>query len=369
MELTTEFSETNCSIKKIHIQDLERKNVDNQIDPSSKNVKGMLDLREATSWKTKDGEEYTESNIYALYESGPKIKYWCSNYFIAPYLHAYNNHQDVVFSVNDLWSIITLMTSKYIDDHGEELRSKIVSHEGKKELTVIEYADSCEESLQMEKQWDYFFEQMHRQIKENTKDGVVDVLENNFSVSNTFYKLFSTVTIMNSFKKYFEYGRMILGCGIPNVYLEGTLDDWILLKNKISSLSCFAVSESENDWLNLYIKKVSVIIDKFIDTYNGNVDVSFWNNIMTTEVFRIGSGGDTQTTMEGWITHFLGIYTKINDFDDVKNHKMIVPVKLLNELTNTKKDLTLYGAFTGITYDTVLDAYRPQITMVMYHHV
>lgn len=368
MQNQEQSDKTNASIKKIKIQSLTPKPVNNNVDISDKNIIGILDLRERTSWKVNDGEKYSPDQIYAKYESGTKIKYYCSNYFIGAYLHAYNNHQDIIFSVNDLWSIITLMLSRYINDNSEALRSKFVTHDGQKKLTVVEFADSVEESLFMEKQWDFFFEQIHGQIKKNTREGVVDILENNFSVANTFHKLFSTVTIMDSFKKYFEYGRMIMGCGIPNVHLEGTREDWVLLKTKIQSMSTFAMSELSSDTLNIYINKLSLIVDKCIDTYDGNVDVDFWNNIMTTEIERIGSGGEIQTHMEGWITHFLQIYGR-TILDDIKNYKMSVPVKLENRLTSITKDLTLYGAFTGVTYNDELNAYRPQLSIVLYHHI
>ena len=363
-----QIDQSSLQIKKVRIQSLTPKPVTNTLDTSARNIIGMLDLKKRASWKLDDGENYSPDRVYAKYESGTQIGYYCPNYFIGAYLHAYNNHQDIIFSVNDLWSIITLMLSKYINENAEALRSKFVAHEGQKKLTIVEFADSVEESLFMEKQWDFFFEQIHKQIKENTAEGVVEILENNFSVGNTFYKLFSTVTIMDSFKKYFEYGRMIMGCGINNVHLEGTRDDWALLKNKIQSLSSFAVSASVTDSLNVYVNKLTTIVDKCIDTYDDKVDVKFWNSIMTTEIERIGSGGETQTHIEGWITHFLQIYNK-TVMDDIKNYKISVPVKLENKLTGTTKNLTLYGAFTGVTYDANLNAYKPQLSIVMYHHV
>jgi hypothetical protein len=109
------------------------------------------------------------------------------------------------------------------------------------------------------------------------------------------------------------------------------------------------------------------IVNKFIETYDGNVDVGFWNNIMTTEDRRIGSGGDVQTYLHGWITHFFQIYNKV-DLDSIRNYKVCVPVKLINEWTKTTKNLTLYAAYTGIGYDKKYDAYRPQMSICLYHH-
>ena len=105
-----------------------------------------------------------------------------SNYFIGAYLYAYNNHHDIVLSVNDLWAIITMMLSRYINENAEALRTKFVTHTGQKELTVVEYTGCVEQSLAMEKQWDYFFVQILEQIKTNTNPDVVKDIDNDFSV-------------------------------------------------------------------------------------------------------------------------------------------------------------------------------------------
>jgi hypothetical protein len=186
-------------IKHVFIQKLPNKSCKNVFDKNRTNFRDILNLQEAThknSWK--DGEEFDKERIYAEYQSGDRLDIEMPNYFIGTYLYAYNNHKNIIFSVNDIWSIVTLMLSKYINGNAEKLRDKFVNHTGQKELVVKEFANSEEQSLTMEKQWDYFFEQILDQIKNNTKEGVVNDLINDFSVANTFNKLFSTVTIMDS---------------------------------------------------------------------------------------------------------------------------------------------------------------------------
>jgi len=41
---------------------------------------------------------------------------------------------------------------------------------------------------------------------------------------------------MSSFKKYFSYGRMILGCGLNNIYFAGTREDWLKVNSKLKNL-------------------------------------------------------------------------------------------------------------------------------------
>jgi hypothetical protein len=103
-------------MKKVHIQDLKRIKVDHE--ESNRDTVEILvnNNREKGSPNFFDKtEQYNENKIYAKYVSGSSVDEHCPNYFIGTYLHAYNNHQDVIFSVNDVWSIITQQVSKYIN--------------------------------------------------------------------------------------------------------------------------------------------------------------------------------------------------------------------------------------------------------------
>lgn len=317
-------------------------------------------------------EELELDRIYAEYSNYPNGKRPfgadCENNFIATYLYAYNNHKDIVFSVNDLWAVITLNLSEYINNNSEILRNKFVFHEEKIELNVYENANTIEESIRMEYKWDNFFEQIISQITANTKEGIVDLIKNDFSVGDKFYTILSTATIMNSFKNYFSYGRMICCCGIPGVHLEGTREDWIKLKIKIENLASLSKDPKDNnDPLIIYINSISKIIDEFINTYNGKVNIKFWNRIAATEEKRVGSGGEVQTYLEGWITHFYQIYGRV-DLDSIHDYKIEVPIKLTNEFTKITKNMTMYGGFNGVVFDEKKNAYRPQLSLIIYHH-
>jgi len=250
--------------------------------------------------------------------------------------------------------------SKYVNDNAEALRSKFVDHDGQKKLIIIEHAASVEESLLMEKNWDFFFQEIIKKINENTKDDIVSKLSNDFSTSDNFRVLASTSLIMNTMKKYFSYGRAICLCGINNVHFKGTLDDWINLSTKIDLLNEY---DTGNNILTKYIASVKIILEKFVETYQGNVDLSFWNTIMSTEEERIGSGGDKNTHIEGWILHFYGIYTR-TCFEDLQSQTSNVPIKLLNEYTNTVKDLELVTEFSGIVKIDE-NIYAPRLSLTL----
>ena len=62
--------------------------------------------------------------------------------FFTAFYEAYTQHGDIVLIPDEIWIMITLYLSSYIDKHAEKLRHKLVTFEGKKTLTVVELAQS-----------------------------------------------------------------------------------------------------------------------------------------------------------------------------------------------------------------------------------
>ena len=149
---------------------------------------------------------------------------------------------------------------------------------------------------------------------------------------------------MDTFKSYFSYGRMILGCGINNVYFRGVIDDWKLILKKLKDLNDFDTGDNK---LSKYILNVSIIISKFIESMEGNIDTLWWNNVLQSETRRIGSGGQTDTILTGWILQFYGIHTSIS-FEDIKESKCNVPITLENECTQITKKLSMVSYFGSV---------------------
>ena len=76
--------------------------------------------------------------------------------------------------------------------------------------------------------------------------------------------------MMDAFKEYFEYYFSTL-CGIPEITLEGTVDDWKKLQVKTLSLAQFDLQ-----WWTDPLKE---ILDEFVKASSGNVDGEFWKSI------------------------------------------------------------------------------------------
>lgn len=143
------------------------------------------------------------------------------------------------------------------------------------------------------------------------------------------------------------------------MYFAGTRDDWLKVESKLK----FLVKYDVNGELKKYVDKVGVIVRNFIDTFDGKGDLNWWNTIMTSEERRVGSGGDTDTTVEGWILHLYGIYHKVG-IDSIPKTSISVPVKLVNQWTETEKKLELIADWVSVSKVNE-HTYKPDIGMCL----
>lgn len=256
--------------------------------------------------------------------------------FYGAFAQAYNTHTDVIISPDDVWMIIMLQLKKYVTNNSEKMRHLFVSHEGKQKL-VVTTGNQLDES-----QWEEFFTLMIDTIKSNTKEGIVDHLQADFTTTGIVEKMLSTAVIIDSFKNYFDYGRCIPMCGIRHVMFMGTLEDWTKLLEKVIKLKSYSV----DDFWTKYIDEIEPIIKKFIDTYQGKVDTNFWDKIMNIKYGHLGSGSTSYVS--GWILKFYGLYEEV-ETADIKEELIDVPVEIDNKLTGIKKMVSIFGGFGGVT--------------------
>ena len=144
----------------------------------------------------------------------------------------------------------------------------------------------------------------------------------------------------------------------------GTRQDWESLLEKVEKLVAY---DHNGDWAK-YINAVATILRKFIDTYDGNPDVDWWNRIFHSQRERIGSGGDYEEYLDGWILHFVGKYGRCTS-ESIRDYYIDVPVHIDNKMTGEIKTVRLVGGLGGL-HTMSLDgrmAYRSQTSMIVVH--
>ncbi|CAF0745870.1 unnamed protein product [Adineta steineri] len=275
--------------------------------------------------------------------NGPYTHADGSHPILTAFLNAYNSHEDIILSPDDIWLMVCIGFSKYVNDNAEKLRHFFVDHDGKKELTVTHILDKPN--------WNRFLEDMRLEVNKNVKNDVCDLLSNNFSTTTQVESLVSCVAIMTTFKKYFDYDYCVAGCGIRNVHFMGTLDDWKLLQEKTRQLQSFSTPEDE---FATYITGLLPILNQCIQTYEGKVDNQFWDTIFDLKHRNGMSGMKDGTYVNGWFlrlcygNHWDGSY----HMEDIKLNSLVVPVKVKDENVNESKMCYFAGGFHGVdSYD------------------
>jgi hypothetical protein len=92
-------------------------------------------------------------------------------------------------------------------------------------------------------------------------------------------------------------------CGLRGIKLEGTLEDWLLIKSSFDTISeLFNISgQKYSEW----VSGTKYVIDMFIAGYNG--DSTGFIDIFTT----LNRGSGHQLYIDGWLTKLL--YDKPSD--------------------------------------------------------
>jgi len=264
-------------------------------------------------------------------------------------MNAYNNHEDVILSPDDIWMVVCLNFTKYVNNNSEELRSLFVNHEGKKKLTVVEPIGKDEND------WTDFFGRMKEEINKNVNGDIVNVLSSTFTTTGMVEGILSHACIMDTFKEYFKYGRRIPCCGIRNVAMMGSLDDWVNLKNKAIRLKEFC---NKSD-ITEFVDNLLPIFEEFINTYQEAPNVEFWNKIMNIYSGRLGSGSTRK--ISGWILNFFMGLGENENLGKLSLGNIKVEVEVENHCTGQQKLCYIIGGFVGVSINN--GQHRPVMSL------
>jgi len=138
---------------------------------------------------------------------------------------------------------------------------------------------------------------MEEQIAKNIKDTSIRTwIVPHFSTTQATDRVVGSIVLMSTMKNYFDYTCCLL-CNLTDVTLLGTLEDWQNIRKKAERLTEFEIENQTT--LKEWTKMLLPVLDKFIETKQGNIDKIWWNSI--TNYYYGGSG---PKYISGWITVF-----------------------------------------------------------------
>lgn len=278
-------------------------------------------------------------------------------------VEAYADHRPIVLSPDIIWNLIAQGFCQYVNNNPEALRDRIVYHEkGKIKLTIT----TNEELHSPNVKWDELLDAFDKQIAENTRDNLADVMRADFSTTDKTARIVSQMTLMSSVKAFFDYSIIYVKCGIPSITLEGTPEDWLKVRNKAIQLRKYDL-----DW---WLIDLIPILNEFFQASQGNVHKAFWRNIVKKdrpEKF-VGGGcswGDRPTELDGWFLKLMPYDRKGKrtpnkvsyEYDDMPSQVINVDFMYKNLETNTTTPMEMLCGFVGIEVDSTTNAMRPKL--------
>ena len=282
---------------------------------------------------------------------------------------AYLRHFPIVINPSHFWLMILQGFARHmeINDNSERNRNKLVNFEGKKDIS---FETGINLFTASEEQWLTFVDDLlditTKMLEQSGKD-LINLFKKEFSTSTKESIVANNITILSSFKKYFEYS-LSGTCGISKIIIEGTIEDWELLLEKIKAIGNF--DEEIVFWTNELI----IIIKKIIETLKTKrPDKEFFKNIVQNTDRSKQCQPDL---INGWIIKFIPYDNngKKCDFNspnfnglqiyDIPSQMTSLPFNLINK--NKKGQIINYKAeffsgFFGILQNKQNLSIRPVI--------
>ncbi len=307
---------------------------------------------------------YEEEIYRASFDLDTELSLFGQNAFLQGYLEAYLNHCPIAISPDIIWEIILIGFSTHIDKNSEQLRDKFVNFKGKETLKF--FSSKSQPSQLTTSDWITIFDSFKTELNKYVKEGIIDIIEPNFTTTTKISLTAAHASIMTSMKSYFKYEVHLCGCGFPYIELEGTIEDWEKVLEKIN-----AIEKYDLEW---WTKELKPILNEFIETKKGNINLEFWRNFTKCrcEKYDAGVSGrvrmETKRYIEGWIIKFFPYridgkkYNFINIDDSKKIPSEIIdcPIKLINEQGEVW-DLKLYSGFLGVIQNPKNKCCKPEI--------
>ena len=270
---------------------------------------------------------------------------------------AYADHRPFVLSPDAVWLLICQGFSYHVNFNAEALRHLFVDFEGKKTLIVVSNGIRLDNP---NSPWERYFPEFTKQIAKCVGDSLVNTLTCNFSTSTVVTRTASQITIMSAMQEYFSY-KMFEICGIPQVILEGTPEDWHTIVERTEYLRKYQL-----DW---WVDELLPVLRKIEKAANGEVDTKFWRGMYKQHDLKHEMCGDPYFLADGWIVKFYPYndYKLRNDLKGICDGAADLPSEIVSvplEFTDPngqKTDLTLWTGFVGLTQDTTTFALRPEI--------
>lgn len=307
------------------------------------------------------GTNFGGSGSYALTRTKSIL-----NPFARAVHESFSKHYPLVLSPDDVWLAIAQGFALHVGQHHEALRKQFVAHEGSANITIIR--DHFRKGSP-DNDWQGAFAEFSDKIGESIGAKKRDLLVCRFSTTGPVERAASEVVLLGAMKHYFDY-TVLTRCGIPELTLLGSIDDWRDIERRAATLAEY---EGCGTWLAV----LGPVLAEFSSAVNGNPHADFWRSFYK---WQSGSGGPY---INGAINVFFPYLCDEKDGDLRPNRTMLEWAKGINrtfggthpdklplgvskvpfewKYLGTELPMEFIGGFVGVAQDKTSLAVRPAI--------
>ncbi len=291
------------------------------------------------------------------------------NAFISAAVTAFSEHFPLAIHPGHVCLLILQAFARDVSKNSEALRSTLVTHQGKKALTV--HADHF--VLGEANDWASIVtsegsNNLLAQIRTCLVDGVFERIVPELSDTTEIDRVISGIAVMETFQVYVSYGVSTC-CGFPEIVMRGTLDDWVAVRTYGQSILGLCSDELREKWTGALM----ALLDKFVTEYTNALlhtqppDGMFWNCMCKRGAARMSGQNDYYS---GWLNILFpyrrlentfnkysfepysptAVYTRGQDVNDFPDGLSVAPVDW--NYHGTKISLSFHSGFLGIQQNT-----------------
>ena len=264
---------------------------------------------------------------------------------------AYAKHYAMEINPDDIWLLILDGIRLHVKSNREALKDRFVAPGADTVVSVMDNSLTLEST---HKEWFWTLSELFDSLQAKLPPETGEPLRIKFSTTSPVDQNISRTMTMAVASEYYSYEVYSL-CGIPKIKVNGTKEDWILLKDSFNRLA----SQLDMKW---WANGLNPILDEFINIFDGKINLKHWKNIY--KFYKPEFCGNDH--FNGWISRFLP-YTKVLgsetekfikhtdwneklDFENVPGGITFIDIqwKYIEEVIPLK----LYTGFIGMQVDT-----------------
>ena len=302
-------------------------------------------------WKVEPNGNTLSVNV----DADSLVLYYGMHPFFYGMYDAYAEHRPFVLSPDMVWMLISQGFSHHINANPEKYRDRMVDFQGKLSLAV-----ESDKPLE-EARWDELIPQFAEEIKKNTKGTIAETIIADFSTTTSYEQIASEITLMETTKAYFDFVVIYAACGIPEITLLGTTEDWQKVYDKTMQLRSFDLA-----W---WVDELKPILKQVVKASEGDVDTKFWRNMFK---WHTQKEYGAPNIIDGWIVKFfpydkygkrfdLKTLTRDSSLPDEMAEADVRFVEIFPDGSSAETMIELYGGFVGLEQNPENYALTPKI--------